>query len=329
MLKKATLDKLASSKNLLAFSAGGDSTALLFLLLENNITFDIAIVDYGLRLQSKEEVIYAQSLAEKYGFKCYIHSAEQLESNFEANAREVRYSFFQELITQNSYENLLTAHHLGDRFEWMLMQFCKGAGCVELSGMQESDRRSNYTLIRPLLHLEKNELLNYLNEKNIQYFEDESNSDEKYKRNYFRVNHAKPLLKQYTSGIKKSFEYMDEDSQILHKKVNIKEINDFAYFASSSKRSDIINIDRYLKTKGFLISAQERELLKEEKTVVIARKIVVNQEHGFVFIMPYLKASDMPKEFKEKMRISKIEPKLRPFIYKNTKIEKLIIALLS
>ncbi|MFK5937771.1 MAG: ATP-binding protein, partial [Sulfurimonas sp.] len=63
MLKKTTLETLASSKNLLAFSAGGDSTALLFLLLENNIAFDIAIVDYGLRLQSKEEVSYAQSLA--------------------------------------------------------------------------------------------------------------------------------------------------------------------------------------------------------------------------------------------------------------------------
>ena len=329
MLKQATLKKLTSSKNLLAFSAGGDSTALLFLLLENDITFDIAIVDYGLRLQSKEEVNYALSLADRYGFKCFVHTASLPVSNFEAKAREVRYNFFEELISQHSYDNLLTAHHLGDRFEWMLMQFCKGAGCVELTGMQESNKRSNYTLERPLLHLDKSELLNYLQEKNIQYFEDDSNNDEKYKRNYFRTQHTKPLLEKYIKGIKKSFEYMDEDSASLHQKASIKEIDDFAYFIASSKRSDITNIDRYLKTKGFLITAQERELLKRKKTVVISRKLVINQEHGFVFIAPYLKDLDMPKEFKEKMRILKVAPKLRPYIYKKVELQKLIISLLS
>ncbi|MFK5937479.1 MAG: tRNA lysidine(34) synthetase TilS, partial [Sulfurimonas sp.] len=237
--------------------------------------------------------------------------------------------FFERLISQNSYDNLLTAHHLGDRFEWMLMQFCRGAGCVELSGMKESDKRSNYTLLRPLLHLEKSELLEYLKEEDILYFEDESNTNEKYKRNYFRTHHTKPLLAKYAQGIKKSFEYIDEDSQILHQEVAIKEIDDFAYFTASSWRSDIVNIDAFLKTKGFLMSANERELLKKEKTVVISRKIVINQEHGFVFIMPFLKASDMSKEFKEKMRILKVEPKLRPFIYKNAKVQMLITTLLS
>jgi len=329
MLKKSTLDKLKPSKNLLAFSAGGDSTALLFLLLQNKILFDIAIVDYGLRLQSKEEVAYAQFLSKKYGFKCYIKSSKLLQSNFEAKAREVRYDFFEELISKYNYNNLLTAHHLGDRFEWMLMQFCKGAGCVELSGMKESDKRNNYTLIRPVLHLEKDELLGYLNKNSIKYFEDESNSDESYKRNYFRTHHAKPLLQKYLSGIKKSFTYLDEDTQILHQEVNIKEVDDFAYFNSSNKRSDIVNIDKYLKRKGFLISAKERELLKDEKTVVISRKIVVNQNLGFVFMMPYLKNVEMSKEFKEKMRILKVEPKLRPFIYKNPKVNELISSLLS
>ena len=122
---------------------------------------------------------------------------------------------------------------------------------------------------------------------------------------------------------------MDEDSAILYQEADISEVAWFTYFKASSKRSDIINIDKYLKTKGFLISAQEKELLKEEKTAVISRKIVVNQEHGFIFIMPYLTAVDMTKEFKEKMRILKIEPKLRPYIFKNKEVQKLIIALLS
>ena len=62
MLKPQDISLLKSSKNLLAFSGGADSTALFFLLLENDIPFDIAIVDYAIREQSKEELLFAQEL---------------------------------------------------------------------------------------------------------------------------------------------------------------------------------------------------------------------------------------------------------------------------
>ena len=329
MLKPSTLKKLQSRKNLLAFSAGGDSTALLFLLLQNHITFDIAIVDYGLRLQSKEEVNYAKELAQKYNFNCYVHTTSHIDSNFEANARAQRYDFFEILINEQKYDNLLTAHHLGDRFEWMLMQFCKGTGCAELSGMQSEEKRSNYTLLRPLLHVDKSELLEYLHNENIKYFEDESNNDTKYKRNEFRHNHAKPLLKKYLHGIKKSFAYIDDDIQEIIQNIELKVLDNFAYFSSSqSKRSDIFHIDKYLKSRGYLISANEKELLKSQKTVVIARKIVVNQEHGFVFMMPYIKSEKMDKEFKERMRILKIDPKLRGYLFTNLEVQELLVSLL-
>jgi len=330
MLKQSTLQELYNSKNLLAFSGGGDSTALLFLLLENKISFDIAIVDYGLRTQSKEEVAFAQELAQKYNFQCFIHEAKNIGSNFEADARKIRYHFFEELIEKYNYTNLLTAHHLGDRFEWMLMQFCKGAGCVELSGMQIFDKRDEYILIRPILHLDKQELLIYLHKNSIKFFEDESNVNENYKRNYFRHNHSNPLLEKHLSGIKKSFEYIDSDTKELTKEVELKKIEKFTYFESSgSKRGDIIAIDRHLKSLGFLISAHEKELLKKEKTVVIARKILVNQDHDFVFIAPYISHVEMKKEFKEKMRKLKVEPKLRGFIYQSKRVEELLISLLS
>ena len=159
MLKNSSLEKLQGKKNLLAFSAGVDSTALFFILLQNNINFDIAIVNYNTREQSQEELAYAKELASTYNLKCHLLNAEKIDKNFEAKAREIRYNFFEELINEYSYENLLTAHHLGDRFEWMLMQFCKGAGCAELAGMQEATKRDNYTLLRPLLHLDKQELI--------------------------------------------------------------------------------------------------------------------------------------------------------------------------
>ena len=331
MLEPSSLDKLKGKKNLLAFSGGGDSTALFFLLLKHNIKFDIAIVNYNQRAQSEEEVKYAKDLADIHSLACYVHIAPKVRKNFEAKAREIRYDFFEELILKYGYENLLTAHHLGDRFEWMLMQFCKGAGCAEIAGMTFEQKRSFYTLVRPLLHLDKKELLVFLNANKIKYFEDESNLDEDIKRNSFRHNYSLPLLEKYLSGIKKSFNYIDEDIENLLPEIEIKTINDFAYFKSSNnKRADIFTIDKYLKSNFHMPTANERELLKNEKSVVIGRKFIIVQEKNFIFIMPLLKEKiQLPKEFKEECRILKIEPKIRPFLYKNNqaflKIKELFI----
>lgn len=123
---------------------------------------------------------------------------------------------------------------------------------------------------------------------------------------------------------------MDADAHELRQNVTLIQIEDFTYFASSgSKRGDIIAVDKHLKSLGFLISAHERELLLKEKTVIIARKILVNQAHDFVFIAPYITNVAMKKEFKEKMRKLQVEPKLRAFIYQNPEVEKRVATLLS
>jgi tRNA(Ile)-lysidine synthase len=66
------LEKLQNQNNLLAFSGGVDSTALFFYLLERNIPFDIAIVNYHTREESNKEVKYAKELAEKYNKKIFV-----------------------------------------------------------------------------------------------------------------------------------------------------------------------------------------------------------------------------------------------------------------
>jgi tRNA(Ile)-lysidine synthase len=312
------LDILKNRKNLLAFSAGGDSTALFFLLLEHKISFDIAIVNYNLREQSKDEIEYAKNLATKYNLKIFIKDVTKIDSNFEANARAIRYDFFNQIIDRYNYDNLLTAHHLADRFEWFLMQFCKGSGCVELAGMKEIEHRKNYTLIRPLLEYDKSELLEYLKSKNIKYFEDETNKDEKYKRNYFRHNFSNPLLKKYKDGIKRSFEYIQEDKDELVKDIEILNIDDFYYFKSSkSIRSNIYNIDKTLKNIGYMLTKNERQLLKTSKTLVVGRVYVVSFYKEYIFIAPYLKDITLTKEFKERCRVLKIDPKLRGYLFKN------------
>ncbi|MDO9266731.1 MAG: tRNA lysidine(34) synthetase TilS [Sulfurimonas sp.] len=333
MLEDKILSKLKDKKNLLAFSGGADSTALFFLLLKHNIQFDIAIVNYGIREQSKEEVAYAQELAYTHNLTCHIFNAPKINQNFESKAREIRYKFFEELILKYKYENLLTAHHLGDRFEWMLMQFCKGAGCAEIAGMQSVQNRGFYTLIRPLLHLDKQELLVYLHADKTIYFEDESNLDEDIKRNSFRHNYSLPLLEKYLGGIKKSFEYIDEDRAALVQELEIKNVNEFAYFRSSkNQRADIFAIDKYLKSKLYMLSANEREALKNSPVLVAGRKFVIYHDENFIFISPYEKEiPKMDEKFKDECRVLKIEPKLRPYLFKDreafSKVKELLAAI--
>ena len=77
-----------------------------------------------------------------------------------------------------------------------------------------------------------------------------------------------------------------------------------------------------------MLSANERELLKSKKTLVVGRKFVINQEHGFVFIVPFIKTEKLSKEFKEKMRLLKVEPKLRGYLFENKDALNIITQLL-
>ncbi len=317
MIDKSLLEWLKTRKNLLAFSGGGDSSALFFLLVQNDIPFDIAIVDYGVREQSKAEVAYAKELAKTYNLQCHHFEAQKIQSNFEAKAREIRYEFFDSLITTYAYDTLLSAHHLGDRLEWFLMQLCKGAGCVELGGMQMVEKRKHYTLVRPLLQTTKEEIYNFLHTNKITYFEDETNDDTTIKRNRFRHHFAAPLLEQYTEGIKRSFRYIDEDIKTLLQECQTTYVKELCICQSDSNRSLAVCVDKELKKKGVVAGRFEKEALKNRTTAVVARKFVVAfYKERYALIAPYITpSSPLEKKFKEECRLLQIEPKLRPYLF--------------
>ncbi len=330
MLNSETLLQLQEGKNLLAFSGGVDSSALFFLLKQNNIPFDLAIVNYQMRGQSFEEVAYAHSLAKEFSKECYVLETSLTEQNFEATARKVRYDFFETLIQEHGYTNLITAHQLDDRLEWLLMQLSKGAGLYELLGTQVIEKRENYQLVRPLLETTRAEIQTYLNDNAIRYFEDESNSDEKYKRNFFRHNLAAPLLEKYAGGIKKSFTYLNEDlTELMEQNIDVKSVQGLHYFEyPASRRSAIITADRTLKEQGFLMRQGDKEALKTAEEHVVGRQYVVSFHPYYCFIAPYL-TYEMPKEFKEKCRLLKVPRKLRPYLFENREAFDVVVSLLN
>jgi tRNA(Ile)-lysidine synthase len=306
-----------NQKNLLAFSAGIDSSALFFLLLEQNIPFDIAIVDYNQREQSKEEVSYAKELAIKYSKNIYLKDVTlDANSNFEKNARDIRYSFFEEIINKHSYENLITAHQLNDKLEWFMMQITKGAGLVELIGFNDFEHKENYKIYKPLLQITKEELQNYLKQNNLKYFIDNSNFDEKYKRNFFRHNFSDKLLEEFKEGIKKSFDYLQKDLNSLNiqdrPKKKIKELEIFV-----NQKDDNLNIrtiDLSLKRRGILLTNAQRNEILKQKEITISNKINITMNENNIWITPMLNIT-MDKKFKELCRVNKIPKNTRAYIF--------------
>lgn len=310
-------EDLKKTKNLLAFSGGVDSCALFFMLLENGVEFDIAIVDHNLRESSKDEVAYAKELAKIHNKKIFLKSIHLSKSNFEKSARDERYAFFSQIILENGYNTLLTAHHLGDKLEWFFMRFIRGAGAVEMSGFSQKENYKNYQIIRPLIYFTKEELLDYLTQKNIKYFVDESNFDEKYERNYFRKHFSLPLLEKYKDGIKRSFMALENDKNFLLKN-EYKKIKELYVFERGD--NEIRLISKILKFFKIVLTRAQREEIEKNKNTVISGKIAVGKNEKFVFITPYVDDVVMPKEFKEKCRVAKIPLHVRTYMYKE-KIE--------
>ncbi len=323
------ITRLNTEKNLLAFSAGIDSSALFFLLLKNDIEFDIIIVDYNIRKQSKEEVAYAKLLAKKYNKKIFLKEVIiKNSSNFEKKARDIRYSFFDEIIIENEYETLITAHQLNDKLEWFLMQLSRGAGLSELISFEEFSERKNYTIFKPLINISKNEILEFLQKNKIKYFMDSTNVDAKYKRNYFRKNFSNDFLEEFKDGIKKSFTYLQKDlnSLNINQPASFKDKELEIYKRNSDDNINIRIIDKSLKRRGLLLSKAQRDEIIKQRELVVSHKISVSLTDIFIFISPY-KKDVMSKKFKESCRVNKIPKNIRSYVFINDLLQNISIFL--
>jgi len=315
MLSAPVLRKLKSGRNLLAFSHGVDSTALFYLLDEAGVKFDLAIVDYNVRAQSKDEIASAQDLAAKFNKQIYVKSVHLDESNFEHEARTARYEFFGQICRERGYENLILAHQFDDKFEWFLMQLGRGAGLNELLGMQELEAREDYVIARPLLGVRKCELERFLRERNLKYFTDETNLTDRFKRGFIRAKFSEPFLNEYFSGVKKSFEFLAADALNLAPEISNPAPN---IYLVKRGANEIRGVDQACKRLGLVLSLAQRNectrCLENGTGCVLGGKVAVGVGDNFIFVTPYIKAA-MDKKFKEACRRLAIPPINRGFLF--------------
>jgi tRNA(Ile)-lysidine synthase len=314
-LPKTLLPILKEGKNLLAFSGGVDSSALFFTLLQNQIPFEVAHVNYQTRKQSDIETTHINNLCKKHNIPCHIYTCKLSKSNFEHNARKIRYSFFARILRQRELKVLLSAHQLNDRLEWLLMRLLQGAGTMSLAGFSQREIWKDWELIRPFSDVTKKSLKEFLDCNKLPYFIDESNSDFSYLRNQIRHTFSDPLLQLGEKGIRDSLHFLELDAKILQGP-KPKKIHNLWLIDRANTPSIVGVIDKILKQEGLLMSQGERKSITC-KDGVIRNKFAIGWHKEFVGIAPYTQTA-MTKEFKEACRKAKIPPLLRPYMYKKS-----------
>jgi tRNA(Ile)-lysidine synthase len=119
---------------------------------------------------------------------------------FEKKARDVRYQFLKALSEKVGAEAIALAHTADDQVETILMRVFEGAG---ISGLKGIPRESGGGIVRPILHVWKEDILEYLKEQKIPYRIDRSNLDVRFERNWVRHVLIPLLEKRYGKAVKK------------------------------------------------------------------------------------------------------------------------------
>ncbi|BAO00402.1 hypothetical protein HHS_04320 [Candidatus Pantoea carbekii] len=195
----------AETHCVLAFSGGLDSTVLLHQLMcwknEQRISSSeshirVLHIHHGLSPNADDWALHCKQICEKWKVpyevlhvKINLHSS----SSIEAAARDVRYQVLFEKLRPG--ECLLTAQHLDDQCETILLALKRGSGPTGLAGMSLKRRINGYLHLRPFLNLSREYLEAYAKKHQLSWINDESNVDNCYDRVFLRL-HIIPLLKK-------------------------------------------------------------------------------------------------------------------------------------
>ena len=179
-------------KVVVAVSTGVDSMVLLTLLekLRNyrpNLT--VAHVNHELRSASKTEEAYLRKYCRRRHLNLRIShwaKARHPRHGVEDAARQFRYRFFQRVMNESGASVLLTAHHLNDQAETILMRLIRGGDLNELTGIHRCRRFAGGQLIRPLLPIPKQRLRAFAIAHHVTWFEDQTNASLAMTRNRMR-----------------------------------------------------------------------------------------------------------------------------------------------
>jgi len=210
------------SSILIGLSGGVDSVVLLHLLHRLSTRFNWKLsalhVHHGISESADTWRDFCNDLCARLNIPLHSKNVDIAPlrcMGIEAAARKLRYEAF----ADQACGFVALAHHADDQAETLLLQLLRGSGLRGASAMPQMIHRSGAaSLVRPLLHYSRAELLAYADENDLQWIEDESNQDDRHPRNYLR-HRVLPLLDKkfsaYRNTLSRSATHFAEASILL------------------------------------------------------------------------------------------------------------------
>jgi len=264
-----------------AVSGGVDSTVLLIAAKNAGVPVIAAHVNYGLRdSESDDNQQFCENICSQLQIPLYTlaltaqQTAELKSDNIQKAARNIRYDFLERVRRENGCEFILTGHHFDDQVETVLYRMLRGLGLKTLHGI----RHRNGAILRPFLHLSKEELIAYAQLHEIEWSPDSSNQFDDYDRNKIR-NRLLPVLYEVLphqqNGLKRSLQIINTESEIIEDWLTAKESewiekrDNVTVIKESCLRSGergVYFLSHYLAPLGFSFAQCEliRELIDSE-----------------------------------------------------------------
>ena len=215
-----------NDKILVALSGGADSVALLCVLHTAGYPCEAAHCNFHLRgEESNRDELFVRQLCRKYGI--HLHTidfnttqyATEKRISIEMAARELRYNWFEKIKKECKANVIAVAHHQDDSVETMLLNLIRGTGITGLLGI----RPRNGAIVRPLLCINREEIIRYLQQIGQDFVTDSTNLEDEYTRNKIRL-HLLPLMQEINPSVKNSLietsNYLNDVATIYNKVID-------------------------------------------------------------------------------------------------------------
>ncbi|MGN0804181.1 MAG: tRNA lysidine(34) synthetase TilS [Candidatus Coproplasma sp.] len=208
-----------------AVSGGKDSMALLHYMAmrakECNISLSALNCDHSIRgEESERDSAFVKQYCDANGIICHSFKWEGNKFSDEGLARSWRLCCYNKVISEGKADLVATAHHMNDNAETVLFNLARGASLSGVTGISDS-RALN--LIRPLIGVTRQEIDGYIQENNIPFVEDSTNSSDAYTRNKIRHSVLPALEEAVPGAVKNIFRFSrlaSEDEEYFSRQVN-------------------------------------------------------------------------------------------------------------
>jgi len=252
----ATIKQYTTYKRyIVAYSGGLDSSVLLHLCVQIKdelkalgISLEAIYVDHRLQQDSAAWAEFCQTCCQLYQIpfqSLSINAQPQKRQSPEAAAREARYQALKDCLRAD--DCLLTAHHRSDQAETLLLQMLRGSGPKGLAAMPVLKSFYQAKQLRPLLDVSQAEIKAYAEQHQLQWIEDKSNSNLRYKRNFLR-HKIMPALKEQWPSMEKTLHrvsHLQAESIEILEDIARQDIACCQYQAEKDGPIDYLN-ERYL-----------------------------------------------------------------------------------